>query len=156
MLTFYAISAIKFIHILSAAIWFGSKFLVPVDIRRAIADGGSPLDAAIRRINLAQKVVITTATITLASGIAIIFMYGGFAAVPPRIHAGFVLTLVLFALGAFAVDKVWARIRDAVKRGEGRAELDRLERLFSRLMTLENILWCVVLFLMVFPVEALP
>lgn len=154
MTTFYAVSATKLVHILSICIWFGTKLLVPADIRRAIADGNGAMDSAIRRVNLVQKVAISASMVTLASGLAMIWQYGGFGAVPTRIHVGFALTLALFALGAFGVDKAWKKIRDAVKRGvTERAELSRLERRLSVLMTVENVIWCGVLFLMVFRLE---
>jgi hypothetical protein len=155
MRIFYATSAVKLIHVLSIAIWFGPKLLVPADLRRAIADGAAAMEAAVRRINLVQKVTIAASMATLASGLAMIFLYGGFSAVPLRIHIGFGLTLAIFGLGAFGVDKTWARIRTGVKEGKDRSELDAWARRLSFLMTLENVVWLAILLLMVFKFEVL-
>jgi hypothetical protein len=154
MLVFYAISGVRLIHILSIALWFGPKILVPADLRRAIGDGGEAMESAIRRINLVQKVAIAASMVTLASGLGMIFLSGGFSHVPHRIHAGLALTLAIFGLGAFGVDKAWARIRVAAKEGKSKVELYEMERRLSFLMTIENIIWCGILFLMVFRLEA--
>jgi hypothetical protein len=155
MLLFYAISSVKLIHVLSIACWFGPKLLVPADLRRAIHDGGAAMEQAIARINLVQKVTIAASMVTLASGLGMIFLYGGFKHVPLRIHIGLGLTLAIFGLGAFGVDKAWARLRDGIRGGRAQAELAQLERKMAFLMTCENVVWIAVLLLMVFKLEVL-
>jgi hypothetical protein len=153
MLALYA--TLKLIHILSITIWFGPKLLVPTDIRRAIEEGGTAMQSAIRRINLIQKVTIAAALMTLASGLGMILPYGGFSTVPARIRLGFALTLALFGVGAFGVDKAWARIRTGVKEDMAKSVLETHQRRLYVLMMVENVVWCAVLLLMVFPLEAL-
>jgi hypothetical protein len=155
MLILYAIAGVKPIHILSITIWFGPKLLVPADLRRAIAEGGTAMESAVRRVNLVQKVTVAASLVTLASGLGLIFLYGGFSRVPARIHVGLALTLAIFGLGAFGVDKAWARIRTGVKEGMSKPELEQHERRLSLLLTIENAVWGVILVLMVFRLEAL-
>jgi hypothetical protein len=150
MLTVYAIWSIKLVHVLAIATWFGPKVLVGADLRRAIADGASAMQAAVHRVNLVQKVAIAASMVALASGLVMIFLLGGFGAVEHRIHLGLALTLALFGLGAFGVDKAWKRIREAVKAGHDKELLSRLERRLSRLMSIEDVIWVGVLMLMVF------
>jgi len=139
------------VHILSIAVWFGPKLLVPAEVRRAIGAGDGAMTSAVRGINLVQKVTIAASMVTLASGLGMIFLFGGFGAVPTRIHIGFAMTLAIFGVGAFGVDKAWKRIREAVTAGRPEADLETLARRLSHLMTVENILWLAVLVLMVFP-----
>jgi len=147
----YTIYYLRLVHILSIAVWFGPKLLVPADVRRAIGDGDAAVASAIQRINLVQKVAISASMVTLASGLVMIFRLGGFAAVPTRIHAGFGMTLGLFGLGAFGVDRAWKRFREAAAAGRPKPDLQKLERRLSHVMTAENVLWLAVLVLMVFP-----
>lgn len=147
----YTIYGVRLIHILSIAVWFGTKLLVPADVRSAIGDGDAAVASAIRRTNLVQKVAISASMVTLASGLTMIFLFGGFGAVPTRIHVGFGMTLAIFGLGAFSVDRRWKRFREAASAGQSRADLGKLERRLAHAMTLENVLWLAVLVLMVFP-----
>ena len=147
----YTIYCVRLVHILSIAVWFGPKLLVPLEVRRAIGAGPGVLTSAVRGVDLVQKVTITASMVTLASGLGMIFLFGGFGAVPARIHIGFGMTLAIFGVGAFGVDKAWKRIREAATAGRPKADLERLERRLSHLMTVENVLWLAVLVLMVVP-----
>jgi hypothetical protein len=140
----------KVIHLVAMATWFGPKLAVPADIRRCIAQGPAGLQAMLPRLNLVQKITIAAALITLFSGLAMVFLYGGFGAVSPRIHIGLGLTLAIFGLGAFGVDRVWKRMRDIIVSGKDLEKLPQLERSLSRLMFAENVVWTAVLVLMVF------
>src|SRR5580704_5366906 len=151
--TGYELFSARLIHIFSIAVWFGPKLLVPADLRGAIRDGSMAFEASIRRVNLVQKVAITASMVALASGLTMIFLRGGFSMVDHRIHLGLGLTLLLFALGAFGVDKAWKRLRDGMRAGKPAPELLQLERRLSYVMTAENGIWFVVLILMVFPFQ---
>jgi uncharacterized membrane protein len=141
--------AVKLVHILATAVWFGGGLFLPGDIRRTLALGRPHADALVPRIKRVVPFLIGGGNLTLLSGLALVFIAGGFAAVPPRILVGLGLTVLLLGLGASVVAPTWNRIAHLVESGGDLAEAGRIARRFSVLNHVEHALWLAVLALMV-------
>lgn len=142
---------LKTIHILSAAAWFGTELSLSGDVRRTIERGRPHTDLLPERVNRSGKIALIAGVLTLGTGLGLIFNMGGFANVRPNIHAGFGLTLLLFAVGVGLTLPTWRRI-EAILTAEGGdlAEARRLAGRFAMFHGIEHLLWLVVLVLMVF------
>src|SRR5689334_16897165 len=93
--------ALRFVHIAAMAAWFAPLLFVAGDARRSIEGG----DLAGLRVRLARggTVGAVGGTLTILTGVALIFVLGGFAAVPVGIHVGLAVGVVMWLLGAFGV-----------------------------------------------------
>ena len=119
---------LRLLHIAAMTVWLGGGLSLPPgrDVQRSLAQGavgGAPL---IARLMTITRMVIPAAVVTVLSGLALIWMRGGFAAVPPRIHAGLALSLSIFAVGGLrshpaivALDQAFAAGDMARARVEG-------------------------------------
>jgi len=139
---------LKVVHFAAAATWFGHKMLIPGDCRRSVEARGDVAKALITRIERAEKVGIGSGVLTLLSGVALIFLLGGFGAMPWRIHLGLALVLVSFAVGGLGAAPGWARAKKGIEAedwDEARAGVRRL----SVAMNVEQLIWFVVLIVMV-------
>lgn len=140
---------VKFLHIIAIATWFGHKLHLPSDIRGSLGAGLDAARAMLPRMQRAKKIGFGAGVLTLATGLTLIFLSGGFAAVPPRIHAGFTLTLLIFAVSAAGVGPTWKRVEEAVTGGDlatAQAKAKRMGMFFG----IEHLLWTLTLATMVF------
>ena len=109
---------VLFLHILAAAVWLGAGLGLSRRVKRGLQVGGAALDGALDDARRARVLSLIGAIATVASGLVMLFLLGGFKAVPVRIHLG--LGLSLFALLA-EVALVWPAISAllAGRRGPG-------------------------------------
>src|SRR5689334_12765680 len=92
-----ALYATKLVHITAAAAWFGHKLLIPRDLFVSLE---SEHRALVPRIERAARLGIATGLATLTSGVVLVLLSGGFAAVPLRINVALGLVLLMFVVGA--------------------------------------------------------
>jgi len=88
---------------------------------------------------------------TIASGLGLFFMLGGFKSMPPRYHASIALTIIALGLLSFGIRPAATQIERALAAGEGK-DLRALSGRISMLTGIDHLLKLVVLVLMVFPI----
>jgi len=140
---------LKIVHLLGMAAWFGASSTTPGDIKRTLIAGRPHTVLLVQRVDRVARFTVGAAILTVLSGLALVFTVGGFARVPPRIHAGLGLTLLLFALGAATAHPTWKRIKAGLARGDEPASLLPLARRFMILFNVEQAMKLVILVLMV-------
>ncbi len=140
---------LRFVHIAAMAAWFAPMLFMAGDARRSIEAGGdlAPLRA---RLGRAGAVAGAGGTLTVITGIALIFAMGGFGAVPIPIHVGLTLGLVLWALGAIGMGGTVRKLDAAIAAGAPKEELLGFARRMSALTGVFHLLWLASLGLMVF------
>jgi hypothetical protein len=94
---------LRSLHLLFMGLWVAAGMYVAGDVRRTMAAGPEHLPLLRDRVRRASRFTSISGAATLLSGLGLILALGGFAAVPPAIHVGFVATLVLAVLGAKGV-----------------------------------------------------
>ena len=142
--------ALKTLHILSTAAWFGSGLGLPGDIRRTLEQGRPHADLLVSRVTRSYRILFGGAILTVLTGLGLIFHLGGFARVGSGIHAGFGITLIILLMEVILVRPTWGRIAGIIRTGG--PDLDEAKRLAGRLAMLhgiEHLLWLGVLILMV-------
>ena len=87
-------------------------------MQRSVALGAAQGAPVIARLMTITRMVIPAAVATLLSGLALIWLRGGFAAVPPRIHAGLGLSLCVFAVGALGSRPAILALEEAFAAGD--------------------------------------
>lgn len=143
-----ALEILTVVHIACAATWFGHKLLLPRDLRDSFGKSVELAQAAVERMNRAEKIGIGSALGTLATGLAMIFTMGGFALMPVRIHIGLALAIAIFVVGGTLGRPAGIRIREAVAANDlesARSSARRLTMVFG----IEQLLWTIILVLMV-------
>jgi hypothetical protein len=90
--------ALRVLHLASMAVWFGGALSAPSDIRRTLASSSPDLASLAERLGRAVRLSQVAGVLVAASGLAMVFQGGGFAALPPRIHAGLGITLLAIAV----------------------------------------------------------
>lgn len=134
------LTALRILHVILAAAWFGHKILIPRDIRYSVAS--DDLFAALRgRMATAQRLGIAAGLGTLLSGVGLILLTTGFADAPMNIYAGFAIAITMFLVGAFMARPAWKRLAAA----ENRADRVGAVKGFTRTLALENLLWVLAL-----------
>lgn len=144
---FPAYVALKIVHILSMAVWFGGGAGVIADLRRTLPLGPNHWEAARARTNDGARRTIAAGVSTLLTGLALVFAAGGFRHVSPRIHLGLALTLCTFVTGAAVVQPAWMQLSKVPLP----ASADRLVTRMAWGFRVEFFLKLVVLALMVIP-----
>jgi hypothetical protein len=133
------IVALKILHVLAAAIWFGHKVLVPGDVRKSIRDlSGSAM--FVDRMKQAQRLGIASGLVTVVSGLALTQLVWGITGAPIRIYLGLAAALAIFIVGATASRRAWRRIRSGIDAGDAPAAASGVGP-FTRALALENLLW---------------
>lgn len=142
------IAIIKLVHLLAMGIWIGAGLTAPIDVRRTLRLGKPHTDALIDRLRLITRILIAAGILTLGTGLALVFLKGGFKAVSPRIHVGLLLSIMVFAVGGTGVMPVLRGIDAAIAAGD-EARARTLGRRFEVAAWIEEILRLAVLALMV-------
>jgi hypothetical protein len=140
--------ALKLIHILSMAIWIGGGIGYPADVAESFAPEARA--ALVRRLQRASRVFIPAGFLTLISGVALMFLAGGFSKMPLRIQLALPLTIAIFPIGGLVVNPVIVRLRAGGELAGDEARA--LARRFRLGITVEQILKLIVLSLMVLPI----
>ncbi len=138
------------LHVLGAATWFGPRLFWPRRLRGAL-ETMDAAKAALASIGRELNVTAGAAVLTIATGLGIVFLHGGFGAVSPRIHAGLGLTLMAFFGGLALELPALARIRAAVDRSALGEASPHVKRVVMGAM-LEHTCWLATLVLMVWRV----
>jgi len=144
-------TALLALHVLASACWFGPRLFWPRRLRAALAKSHDAASAVVPSIGRELNLTVGSALVTIATGVALIFLHGGFKAVSPRIHAGLGLTLVAFVAGIALEVPAIAKIRAAVER----SALGEAQPLVKRVVVgamIEHACWLATLVLMVWRV----
>jgi hypothetical protein len=144
-MTTFAIA--KLLHLLAMSMWIGGGLLAVLDARRSLHGDRAQLEAFLERMRVAGRMLIHSGIVTLATGLWLIFLKGGFKAVSPRIHAGLAISIAIFAIGPFTLAKL-SRLREAVAAGDA-AAIAAMGRRFLSLAWVEEVFRVAVLVLMV-------
>ena len=140
-------TAVLATHVLAASCWFAPRLFWPRRLRAAL---GSSEAAKVVVPAISREMNFTTlsALLTIATGVALIFMHGGFKAVPKTIHMGLTLTLVAFFAGLAIELPALVKIRAAVERAANGEGLPLVKRVAIGAM-IEHTCWLATLVLMV-------
>jgi hypothetical protein len=106
--------ALKAIHVVAMAVWFGAPFAAKLDVEESIARGQST--ALVARLRRTTTIVIASALTTVGTGAALMWLAGGWSRAPHRIQLGLILTLLTFVIGATVMSPAIAAL-DATERG---------------------------------------
>jgi uncharacterized membrane protein len=123
-----AYQIIVIVHVALAMVWFGAGLGLPRRLRAAIARGRSEATVAAQEARRASRTAILAALATTGSGLALVFIGGGFALASPRIHAGLGLTVVALLL-ELATRSILRKIDDSIaSEGDPASALPRVRR----------------------------
>lgn len=142
--------SLRFVHIIFMAAWFGAPLFIASDIRRTLAAGPAGLPLLERRVGRSNMVAAIGAVGTILTGFGLIFALGGFGKVPPPIHAGLLLGVIMLLLGGGGIDRTCKQIFKQLGEGASPESLGRLTKRLSMLSGIFQLLWLVTLVLMVF------
>jgi hypothetical protein len=143
---------VKFFHLAAMAIWFGAAFSTPADVRRTLASNDANVPALLQRLRFTAKMMNWSGLATLASGLILMQMLGGFGAVPARFHIGLVLTVLIFVVGRWMIRPTIFELSKAACEPGFEAVSGEISRKFSRAVAVEHGLRIAVLGLMVYPI----
>ena len=140
---------LRLFHILFMATWFGAMLFAPGDAKRAIAAGPEHLSLLRDRMRRAGRVSSTSAFLTVASGVALIFSMGGMGAVPVPIHIGLLGGIIGWVLtGVFSY--TWKQIDAGIESGTSAQDLAPLAKRLSMIAGMFHLSWLGTLVLMVY------
>jgi hypothetical protein len=134
------------VHIVAASVWFGHKAAVPSDIRRSLAAGVEEARAMVERLGLLARVGISSALLTVVSGVGLLWNAGWTASAV--LGVGIMCALGAIAVGAAVARPAWNELVAAVAGGD-LALAGAYGRRFSRWLTVESALWIAALWGMV-------
>lgn len=144
---------LRFLHLAAMILWLGGGLSIPVvlDVRRSLALGIGHGEALVARLSTTTALVIPAGLTTFVTGLGLIFLRGGFGAVPPRIHVAMAMTLAIFGIGALLNRPALLSLAAAVKRGD-LEEAEAAGRRFTFWVRCEDALRLSILVLMVLPI----
>ncbi|HRI07042.1 MAG TPA: hypothetical protein PKW35_04450 [Nannocystaceae bacterium] len=143
--------ALKTIHILATSIWLGAAITTPADVRGALRLGPTHAEELLRRLRRTAKWMNLAGYATILSGVGLILALGGWGAVPPRIHLGLALTLLIFAVGRYLIRPSIIGIGAALREGALDRHAEGLAARITRGVWAEHALRLAVLLLMLVP-----
>jgi uncharacterized membrane protein len=103
-----------FLHVLGVVVWVGGMFFAYMALRPAAAQSLEPPQRLALWAATLQRFfawVWLAVALILLSGLAMIFVYGGFASVRWNVHAMFALGLVMMVIFAYVYFAPFARLR---------------------------------------------
>src|SRR5947209_6114174 len=103
-------TALLAVHLLAATCWFGPKLFWARRLKTALGSAEAA-KTVVPAIGRELTFATIAALLVIATGLALIFVHGGFKAVPHRIHAGLGITLVAFFWGVVFETPALAKIR---------------------------------------------
>ena len=139
---------IRLLHFAGMAVWFGGALTLSSDVRKTLARGKPHTDVLAARVDRSLSIGAVAATVTMGTGLGMIFAQGGFGAISPRIHAGFALALVTFAVELLALRPAVGKLGQALASGEEK-DLKALQGRIGMLTGVLHALKLVILVLMV-------
>ena len=131
--------ALRVIHVVFAAAWFGHKLLIPADLRTSLAGGEGDARGLLVRLRHAERLGIATGLGTLATGLGLTAVIG-WGSVPGATYVALALVLAAVALGASTARPAGMRLRVAVdegRLGDARAAARPVQRVLAG----ESFLW---------------
>jgi hypothetical protein len=140
---------LRFLHIAAMTLWFTGQLFLPGDARRTIASNGD-LDALAVRIARGGAVAAIGAVSTILLGFALIFVLGGFAAVPLGINIGMGLGLLAWLVGVTGGRISGNRLIAAIAAKADQATLAGHARKLAMWAGIFQLLWGLTLACMVF------
>ena len=145
------VQLLRALHVLGIVLWLGTGLGHPViaDIRRTLALGPEHLAPLIARLRTTTRIVLPAAVVAVATGFALVFLRGGFSAVPPRIHVGLALALGVFVVGGGFTSRAMLILANSADR-------EARERAALRIaigLRIEDALRFSALLLMLVPIE---
>ena len=132
--------ALKFIHVISASIWFGASWLAGADVCHTLDQGQPHADALPARIRRLERLAISCGVLTLFTGVSLAACFYGMAAVPTRLYIVLSLTLATMAVGALLVGPSWRRVAAVIEKGEPLQTARSDATMFARSLWLEHVL----------------
>jgi hypothetical protein len=128
---------LRLVHILFMTTWIGSALFATADVKRTFATGEPShlplLRERMRKTGIAAGV---SGLVTVLTGIALIFVLGGFGKVPIAIHIGLTTGVLALVVGAGGIGGTWRKIDTAIGSG---APMASLQPLVGRLAMLGGI-----------------
>lgn len=138
--------ALRTLHVLVAAAWFGHKLLVPGDIRAAVTDSVESTRELLPRLRRAERMGQFSGVGTLATGGLLIWWVGvEGVAVTKWIGLGLVLAAIL--TGAIVARPASNAFHASAEAGD-RPGAARAGRTITRVLAVESLLWAATLALM--------
>jgi hypothetical protein len=140
------------LHVASAALLFGASLGVPRMAKNALATNDEAFKLAAKEGEKRGKLSLMAAGVTLVTGIGLIFINGGFAAVTKNYHMSLLLLLAALAFSFAWIKPNTARLMQAaskspVDKGAAETAIGKLTMGSGVLQTL----WLTILFLMFYP-----
>lgn len=133
------IAALRILHIVIAAAWFGHKLLIPSDVRASAATVRAQAGPFLRRLKRAERLGQWTGLGTLLSGVALWWAVG-FNTVDIGVWVGAGLVLAAIVIGATSGRPASKRLRTAVEQGD-RVEATIAGGQVNRVLGIESLLW---------------
>jgi len=140
---------LRLLHIASMAVWFGAMLFLSGDVRRTLAAGPEHADLLRTRCKRATVAAAAAGGITLLTGFGLIGVLGGMGAVPPAVHMGMTVSIVMLFLGG-GVGRTWRSIDAGLAEGKPGADLMPLSKRITILTGIFHLLWVLTLITMVF------
>jgi len=142
--------SLRYVHIIAMALWIGGVSFISGDARRTLKTPGADLGLLTSRMRHANRIAAPSALVTLATGFALIYLLGGFAAVPRAIHIGTLSGLIMLAVGGGVIGRTSAALEAGIEAGEDRAALIALVTRMTVGVAVFHALWMFTLAAMVF------
>jgi hypothetical protein len=139
------------IHLLAMGLWFGASITSPLDILRTLRRGRPYTELVADQVQLADKIMVPAAVLTLLSGLVLMYETTGFGDAPWRFWAGLGGTVVLALIGKLGLDATKKRIVRALTEGGEAAQVTPLSDRFVRLVIAWHVVFLAVFVLMVYP-----
>jgi hypothetical protein len=142
--------ALRFVHVLSAALWMGSGLFWPGALRRALALGPPHAEPALAQARAGLGLDLAAGIATLVTGLLYASPLGG-VAMRPGILAGLVLALSRLALLFALARPALGHVSEALSRSDIEAARSASKRLPAYSGS-AHLIWLLALMAMVFPV----
>jgi hypothetical protein len=143
----FAYQILLILHVVAMATWFGVGLSQPRRARAALSGPADTAKVVLASITREVRIIGAAAATTILSGLALIFVRGGFAAMPPRIHIGLALALVAALVGGLGAGRTFAKINTMLETRPPSEALPLAKKL-SAYAGVFQLLWLVVLVLM--------
>jgi hypothetical protein len=143
------IDLLRFLHVLSMALWIGAALWLAGDVRRTMALGQPHVMALAARAKPSLGLDAVAGVATLVTGLALMLALG---MTRPRfgIAAGFVLALLRLGVLA-ALRGTFGALARELRHGEDVPPYDHLVRRMAMLSGIAHTLWLLALAGMIFP-----
>ena len=133
-----ALEILKVAHVAFASVWFGSRWVADVDVRRTIELGRPHVDVLPQRIRRLEWVAIPCGAMTLVTGLALAAWVYGLWTMPPWLRVVLGMTLGTMAVGALLVTPTWRRIAAMIRNAEDLGKARVAAVWFARYVWLEH------------------